>query len=130
MNGDPRENVHGMSRREPHGPKHFPSVKPAVVAQTNLWLNRPKQNSRAKMRLIAFPYAGAGASVFYPWVNFLPQSIELCCVQLPGREGRLAETAFTRIQHMVRAAAEVFLPFWIGRSRSMATAWGRWSASN
>jgi medium-chain acyl-[acyl-carrier-protein] hydrolase len=37
--------------------------------------------------------------------------MELCCVQLPGREGRLAEAAFTRIQPMVQAAAEVLLPF-------------------
>jgi surfactin synthase thioesterase subunit len=47
----------------------------------------------ADLRLICFPHAGAGISVFRPWADLLPQEIELYAVQLPGREEALNETA-------------------------------------
>ena len=37
------------------------------------------------------PYAGAGASIYRSWSTGLPAAIEICAVQLPGRERRIAE---------------------------------------
>ena len=44
-----------------------------------------------RVRLVAFPPAGAAASFFRPWTRFLPQGVELLGVQYPGREDRLLE---------------------------------------
>lgn len=55
------------------------------------WLTCYKANPEAKVRLICFPYAGGSASVFHPWLQWLPDWVELHAVQLPGRAERIAE---------------------------------------
>jgi NADPH:quinone reductase-like Zn-dependent oxidoreductase/surfactin synthase thioesterase subunit/NAD(P)-dependent dehydrogenase (short-subunit alcohol dehydrogenase family)/aryl carrier-like protein len=59
------------------------------------WVTIPKPNPDASERLFCFSYLGAGASVFSHFVDAMPEDIELCLVQLPGRENRLAEAPFT-----------------------------------
>src|SRR5262245_49256865 len=59
------------------------------------WIKRPRPNPNAPARLFCFPHAGAGASVFARWVRDWVPQIELCLVQLPGRENRLAEPLLT-----------------------------------
>jgi medium-chain acyl-[acyl-carrier-protein] hydrolase len=49
--------------------------------------------SDARVRLLCFPYAGGGASAFRGWSSLLPAELEVCPVQLPGREARLREPA-------------------------------------
>jgi len=80
-------------------------------AQTNPWIACPRPNPQARLRLFCFPYSGAGASIFYPWLDYLPTAIEVCPVQLPGRETRLSEPLFTRMGPLVRAAAQALLPY-------------------
>jgi surfactin synthase thioesterase subunit len=46
------------------------------------------------VKLICLPFAGAGASLFWPWREFCPPGIELWPVQLPGRERRIREVPF------------------------------------
>ena len=58
------------------------------------------------MRLFCFPYAGGGALVFRNWAEILPQEIEVCAMQLPGRGNRLRETAFRNISLVVEAVGE------------------------
>ncbi|MGB5041903.1 MAG: thioesterase domain-containing protein, partial [Nitrospira sp.] len=36
------------------------------------------------LRLICFPYAGGGPSLFRGWPLELSQQVEVCAVQLPG----------------------------------------------
>jgi surfactin synthase thioesterase subunit/NAD(P)-dependent dehydrogenase (short-subunit alcohol dehydrogenase family)/aryl carrier-like protein len=55
------------------------------------WIVIPTPNPDATHRLFCFPYLGAGASVFNHFADALPDDIELCLVQLPGREDRLGE---------------------------------------
>jgi len=55
------------------------------------WLVRFRPNPSAALRLFCFPYAGVGASAFFPWARELPGGIELVGVQLPGRESRIRE---------------------------------------
>ncbi|NEO69417.1 beta-ketoacyl synthase N-terminal-like domain-containing protein [Moorena sp. SIO3H5] len=78
-----------------------------LVLQANLWVTRPKLNLRAKLRLFCFPYAGAGASIFRSWLEFLPPDIEVCSIQLPGRENRLQEEPFTRLSALIQALTPV-----------------------
>lgn len=44
-------------------------------------------------RLLCFPWAGAGVSVYRHWTAKLPPDMELCPVALPGRESRFDEHA-------------------------------------
>lgn len=68
-----------------------------TATSCNFWVISPKTNPNARLRLFCFPYAGCGASIFRPWVDKFPAAIEVCLVQLPGRESRLQETLFTRL---------------------------------
>lgn len=64
------------------------------------------------MRLFCFPYAGGGDSVFRAWQKGLPEAIEVCPVQLPGRGARISEPPFTELSPLVRAAAQALAPHW------------------
>jgi medium-chain acyl-[acyl-carrier-protein] hydrolase len=63
------------------------------------------------MRLFCFPYAGGGASIYRNWQESFPTPIEVCPVQLPGREGRLREPLFTDITTLVEATAQALHPY-------------------
>ncbi|MEU7364594.1 alpha/beta fold hydrolase [Streptomyces hygroscopicus] len=58
----------------------------------------------ARGRLFVFPHAGAGASA-YRLAPHLPDTVEVCTVQLPGRENRFAEPALTSLDDAVATLA-------------------------
>jgi medium-chain acyl-[acyl-carrier-protein] hydrolase len=75
------------------------------------WITCPRPNPRARLRLFCFPYSGAAASIFYPWVEgFLPE-VEICPVQLPGRGTRIAETPYTRLEPLIKSAGDALIPY-------------------
>ncbi len=75
------------------------------------WVMRPRPHPRACLRLFCFPYAGGGASVYRGWADALPPQFEVCPIQLPGRESRLAEPPFTRLSSLVEHLAAVLEPY-------------------
>lgn len=70
------------------------------------WLRRLRQAPGAAATLICFHHAGSGAASFSPWSRLLPDTIELACAQLPGRENRFRETPFRRMEPLVTALGE------------------------
>jgi medium-chain acyl-[acyl-carrier-protein] hydrolase len=74
------------------------------------WLAYREVNPRARLRLFCLPYAGGGASVFRGWAAALPADVEVCPVQLPGRESRLREPPFERARPLVEALAGALEP--------------------
>jgi medium-chain acyl-[acyl-carrier-protein] hydrolase len=74
------------------------------------WLAHGKPNPRAAVRLFCFPYAGGGDTIFRDWPCGLPESIEVCPVQLPGRGARIAERPFTQLAPLVEAASLALAP--------------------
>ncbi len=70
-----------------------------------------KPNPRAVLRIFCFPYAGAGAAIFRSWVKDLPETVELCPVQLPGRETRAKEPACSSIGPLVEMFSRELVPF-------------------
>lgn len=73
------------------------------TSDTRLWLPFRKPNPDARLRLFCFPYAGGGASIFRDWTSELGPEIEVCAVQLPGREQRIREPGFTRMEPLIDA---------------------------
>jgi medium-chain acyl-[acyl-carrier-protein] hydrolase len=82
------------------------------------WLRSPQRDSQAiqrsdpiRLRLFCFPYAGGGASFYRTWSQILPPSVEVCPVQLPGRESRMDEKPFSHLAPLVNTIARVLRPF-------------------
>src|SRR5258707_4225829 len=75
------------------------------------WLQHWRQRPHARIRLFCFPYAGGSASIFRTWHEYLPQEVEICPVQLPGREGRLLEQPFSHLPALIETLASALTPF-------------------
>src|SRR5690242_16395324 len=78
--------------------------QPSLLAQSSSdpWVIRYRQNPQAHLRLFCFSYAGGGASVFRSWGEALPSEVEVCAIQLPGREYRIGEPAYKRLVPLVQ----------------------------
>jgi medium-chain acyl-[acyl-carrier-protein] hydrolase len=74
------------------------------------WLVRSRPNPGARVRLLCFPYAGAGASAYRQWGAEIAPDIEVAAVQLPGRESRFNESAPTDLRAVAEQAADAILP--------------------
>jgi medium-chain acyl-[acyl-carrier-protein] hydrolase len=85
-------------------------VKPSPVSAER-WLAYREASPRARLRMFCFPYAGGGASAYRGWGASLPQEVEVCPVQLPGREGRLREQPFTQAAEMITGIADALTPW-------------------
>jgi len=75
------------------------------------WIVYRRLNPQACLRLFCFSYAGGGASVYRTWANNLPLAVELCPVQLPGRENRLKEPAYTQLEPLVESLLQALQPY-------------------
>ena len=60
------------------------------------------------LRLFCFPFAGGGALVYRDWSEHVPRGVEVCAVQLPGREGRFKERPYTRLADLVQGLVPAF----------------------
>ncbi|MFH9672450.1 beta-ketoacyl synthase N-terminal-like domain-containing protein [Streptomyces sp. NPDC017405] len=69
----------------PAGPGRPVSREPAR------WLRHARLTDTARLRLFCLPYGGRGASLFRTWPDALPDDLDVCPVQLPGREDRADE---------------------------------------
>lgn len=79
----------------------------------NLWLRRLKPQADARQRLFCFHFAGGSASLYRTWPAALATrlpDVELCAVQLPGRENRLREAPFTQMEPLIAALQAALHP--------------------
>lgn len=63
------------------------------------------------MRLFCFPYAGGGARIYRRWSEFLPFQVEVCPVQLPGRENRVIESPYTNLSDLISDLVPALEPY-------------------
>lgn len=82
-----------------------------VTPKRNSWVVVHKPNSRAKLRLFCFPYAGGGAYIYRSWSDTLPPFVEVCSIQLPGRGGRMSEEPLSDLAQVVEEAARGLQPY-------------------
>jgi len=80
-------------------------------ATNNSWFSFPKPNSPARTRLFCFPYAGGGVFEYRTWAHCLPSAVEVCAVQLPGREARLREAPYTKLHDLCETLAQAIVPY-------------------
>ncbi|WP_225931589.1 type I polyketide synthase [Leptolyngbya sp. 7M] len=85
--------------------------EPGSAASKSVWIHHLQPNSQAALRLFCLPYAGAGASLFRAWQEHVSSSIELCPIQLPGREERLGEPPVTRLPALVEQLVPQLQPY-------------------
>jgi len=81
-------------------------MTPAPAASP--WFLRPPSTD-AYARIFCFPYSGAGASAFSAWPAAIGPA-EVCPLQFPGRENRLAEPHYGSVENLVAAVAEALAP--------------------
>lgn len=74
------------------------------------WVRAVRRTREPSARLFLFPYAAGSASIFRHWHESLPESVEVCAVQLPGRADRRDERAFGRLGSLVEVAANALEP--------------------
>jgi medium-chain acyl-[acyl-carrier-protein] hydrolase len=74
---------------------------------SNQWILQPRLSRNPALRLFCFPYAGGGASVYNSWIEELPETIEVCPVQLPGRENLRTRAPYSRLSPLIDELANV-----------------------
>ncbi|MEM8546063.1 MAG: alpha/beta fold hydrolase, partial [Cyanobacteria bacterium P01_H01_bin.119] len=75
------------------------------------WLSCQFSNPQATLRLFCFPYAGgSGKTVYRNWGQILPNTVEVCAIELPGHGSRLIETPLTDLTEIVTALAGMMQP--------------------
>ena len=73
----------------------------------NKWFSVRPARAVSTLRLFCFPHVGAGGGAFNLWQPaWIPDSIELWTVRLPGREQRLSERPFHHMGPLVEALYE------------------------
>lgn len=80
-----------------------------VADYSTPWLVEGKVRVKPEFRLFCFPYAGGGASMYREWQAAMPHGIQVCAVQLPGRESRMAETPLTRLEEVIASLTAAIL---------------------
>lgn len=84
----------------------------------NRWLDILSYDSEAahrrepiRLQLFCFPYAGGGTSFYRSWMHNFPPSVQIYPVKLPGRENRMEEKPFHRLEPLVGTLARVLRPY-------------------
>lgn len=67
--------------------------------------------SNLSMRLFCLPCAGGGCTLYSSWRKSLPAHVQLCAIQLPGREERFRETPFESMPPLVEALTNALSPY-------------------
>jgi surfactin synthase thioesterase subunit len=81
-----------------------------VKSELDKWIIRSKKVEHPRLRLYCLPYFAGGASIFSAWHELLPNDIEVCAIQFPGREERGDEKPFNDVFELVASLAEVMEP--------------------
>jgi polyketide synthase 12 len=79
-------------------------------SELDKWIIRSKKIEHPRLRLFCLPYFAGGASIFNAWHEFLPDDIEICAIQFPGREERGDEKPFDNVFDLVKKLGEVMEP--------------------
>ena len=74
------------------------------------WFHVQKSIENPSIRLFCFSYAGGSASAFRDWCHQVPDQVEVCSVQLPGRGTRFREPSLTCMNLLLDALVAEITP--------------------
>ncbi|MFX0592793.1 thioesterase II family protein [Melissospora conviva] len=92
-------------------------MNPTVTPRAAGWLaGGPRRAAAPAVRLFCLPYAGGGSSAYGGWQQLLGAAVEVCPVELPGRQSRWHDPAYSRVRPLVESlasalAAELDVPY-------------------
>lgn len=78
---------------------------------TGRWLREIPEPAGAPLRLFCFAHAGGGGGFFRPWRGRLGPDIDVCPVVLPGREFRITEAPYRRMEDLIGPLCDGLRPF-------------------
>ncbi|WP_051359385.1 thioesterase II family protein [Paucisalibacillus globulus] len=71
-----------------------------------------RPNNESICRMFCFPFAGGSASFYGEWSTILSRhGIEVCAIQLPGREDRIYETLLTNVDELASEVVEAMADY-------------------
>ena len=74
------------------------------------WLPYSLRQTDARLRLLCFPYAAGNARMFRHWDAEMPDGVEACPVELPGRGTRRGERCVSNMTSLVETMAAQMQP--------------------
>lgn len=75
------------------------------------WIaGRRRPEATLRSRLFCFSHAGGGSSLFARWRSAFGDEVEVCPVVLPGREARMNEPGFRRMEDLIDPLVEALAP--------------------
>lgn len=99
-------------------PSHRPSAASTTsatgAASASRWFWKPRLSPSPRLHLFCLPYAGGAGSLFRDWFDLVPADIDLCPIQLPGREARFTEPAIDDPRALMVALHQAIRP-WLDR---------------
>jgi medium-chain acyl-[acyl-carrier-protein] hydrolase len=82
------------------------------LLRMNPWWSTSESSAQPpRLRLFCFPHAGGTALAYRTWqAKLATPDVEVCAIQLPGRENRLREAPVSNLEALVEALVEVMTP--------------------
>lgn len=81
-----------------------------IKRDADSWLAFRKPVPDAKVRLFCFPYGVRGASLYREWQAKMADFIEVCPIQIPGKENRIREIPMEDMNLLIDYLAEAIKP--------------------
>jgi medium-chain acyl-[acyl-carrier-protein] hydrolase len=84
---------------------HYANV---TLMNNDKWVFRKRKvaEEEVKLRLFLFPPAGSDISIYHKWEEYLPPSVEICLIRLPGRGGRINDPLIDDCKVLVHEIAD------------------------
>ncbi|MGD1918969.1 MAG: thioesterase II family protein [Pleurocapsa sp.] len=74
------------------------------------WLPKLNSDPSAILCLFCFPYAGGSSYIYDRWSDYLPDTVEVCPVELPGRRKRFIEAPYQNLDSLLLDLSAALLP--------------------
>jgi surfactin synthase thioesterase subunit len=75
------------------------------------WIaGRRRPEATLRSRLFCFAHAGGGSALFARWRSAFGDDVEVCPIVLPGREARINEPGFRRMEDLIDPLVESLVP--------------------
>ncbi|MGW2254447.1 thioesterase II family protein [Kitasatospora sp. NPDC001660] len=76
-----------------------------TLGTESIWLRRYATGAPPRLRLLCLPHAGGSAGFFHGWGRAFGEDVEVLAVRYPGRQERIAEDPWTRLEDLADAIA-------------------------